>query len=437
MMTSLVLVGGFGLFLLLGVPIAYALAFASLGAIWSMGSIPLMIVPQRLAEGINSFPIMAVPLFLLAGALMNAGGATMRLVTLAMRLVGHINGGLGHVVVVTNMIMAGMSGSAVADAVGTGSILIPAMKKEGYSSEFAAGLTAAASTIGPVIPPSIPFVVYGVLAEVNIGDLFMAGFIPGVLMGIALMIYVRIKARTSNYPRHERASFGQVMRTAGEAAPALLLPLIIVGGIVGGVFTPTEAAGAAAVYALVLGLFVYRELKLRQLPAILWEAAHNAGVVLFILASAGIFSWLMTVTQVAEAAQALVISSTNQAWVVLAIFNVILLIMGCCPGYLRHHDDCYADDAAHNPTFRDRPRAFRRGDDGELDDRCPDAAVRYVAVCHGATGADLIRPYCQGGCPLHHSDLYRPRGNHVCADVLPWSCRTCSKGFSAGRPRTG
>lgn len=329
MMTSLALVGGFGLFLLLGVPIAYALAFASLGAIWSMGSIPLMIVPQRLAEGINSFPIMAVPLFLLAGALMNAGGATMRLVTLAMRLVGHINGGLGHVVVVTNMIMAGMSGSAVADAVGTGSILIPAMKKEGYSSEFAAGLTAAASTIGPVIPPSIPFVVYGVLGEVNIGDLFMAGFIPGVLMGIALMIYVRIKARTSNYPRHERAGFGQVMRTAGEAAPALLLPLIIVGGIVGGVFTPTEAAGAAAVYALVLGLFVYRELKLRQLPAILWEAAHNAGVVLFILASAGIFSWLMTVTQVAEAAQALVISSTNQAWVVLAIFNVILLIMGC------------------------------------------------------------------------------------------------------------
>jgi C4-dicarboxylate transporter DctM subunit len=329
MSTSLVLLAGFVLFLLLGAPIAYALSFASLGAIWAMGSIPLMIVPQRLAESINSFPIMAVPLFLLAGALMNAGGATMRLVHLAMRLVGHINGGLGHVVVVTNMIMAGMSGSAVADAVGTGSVLIPAMKKEGYSSEFAAGLTAAASTIGPVIPPSIPFVVYGVLAEVNIGDLFLAGFVPGVLMGVALMVYVAAKARTGRYARHEPASATQVMRATVEAAPALLLPVIILGGIVGGVFTPTEAAGVAAVYALALGLFVYRELKVAHLPEILWEAAHNTGIVLFILASAGIFSWLMTITQVAEAAQALVISSTNHGWVVLAIFNVILLIMGC------------------------------------------------------------------------------------------------------------
>lgn len=329
MITSLVLVAGFGLLLLVGMPIAYALAFASLAAIWSMDSIPLMIVPQRLAEGINSFPIMAVPLFLLAGALMNAGGATMRLVHLAMRLVGHVNGGLGHVVVVTNMIMAGMSGSAVADAVGTGSILIPAMKKEGYSAEFAAGLTAAASTIGPIIPPSIPFVVYGVLAEVNIGALFIAGFIPGVLMGIALMVYVFMKARHGQYPRHPRASLGQVVRAAGEAAPALLLPIIVLGGIVGGIFTPTEAAGVAAVYALFLGLVVYRELPVRGLPTILWEAAHNTGIVLFILAAAGIFSWLMTITQVAEAAQAFVIASTNQGWVVLAIFNVILVIMGC------------------------------------------------------------------------------------------------------------
>ncbi len=329
MITSLVLVAGFALFLLLGAPIAYALSFASLGAIWSMGDIPLMIIPQRLAESINSFPIMAVPLFLFAGALMNAGGATIRLVRLAMGLVGHIRGGLGHVVVVTNMIMAGMSGSAVADAVGTGSILIPAMKKEGYSSDFAAGLTAAASTIGPVIPPSIPFVVYGVLAEVNIGDLFIGGFLPGVLMGIALMIYVWIKARTGQYTAHERATLRQVLQATADGAPALLLPVIIIGGIIGGIFTPTEAAGVATVYALFLGLFVYRELHWRHLPNIVWEAAHNTGIVLFILASAGIFSWLMTVTQVAEAAQALIIASTNQAWVVLAIFNIILLVMGC------------------------------------------------------------------------------------------------------------
>jgi tripartite ATP-independent transporter DctM subunit len=329
MTTSLVLVVGFIAFLLLGAPIAYALAFASLGAIWTLGSIPLMIVPQRLAEGINSFPIMAVPLFLLAGALMNAGGATIRLVRLAMAMVGHINGGLGHVVIVTNMIMAGMSGSAVADAVGTGSILIPAMKEEGYQPEFAAGLTAAASTIGPIIPPSIPFVVYGVLAEVNVGDLFVAGFIPGVLMGVALMVYVAMKARTAQYPRRPRAGAAGLLRATRDAAPALLLPLIIVWGIVGGVFTPTEAAGAAAVYALLLGLFVYRELSPRRLPEILWEAAHTSGIVLFILAAAGIFSWLMTVTQVVDAAQALITAATNQAWVVLLIFNVILLVMGC------------------------------------------------------------------------------------------------------------
>jgi tripartite ATP-independent transporter DctM subunit len=329
MSTSLILVGGFVLFLLLRTPIGYALAFASLIAIWTMGSLPLMIVPQRLAESVNSFPIMAVPLFLLAGALMNAGGATMRLVRLAMALVGHISGGLGHVVVVTNMIMAGMSGSAVADAVGTGSILIPAMKEEGYTPDFAAGLTAAASTIGPVIPPSIPFVVYGVLAEVNVGDLFVGGFVPGVLMGVALMLYVAMKGRSGHYPRRARAGFVGMLAALRGAAAALFLPFIIVGGIVGGVFTPTEAAGAAAVYALILGLFVYRELKLSQLPDLLWEAAHNTGIVLFILAAAGIFSWLMTVTQVADAAQALVASTTSRAWVVLAIFNVILLIMGC------------------------------------------------------------------------------------------------------------
>ncbi|MHB1005603.1 MAG: TRAP transporter large permease [Chloroflexota bacterium] len=326
---SLILIAAFAIFLLLRTPIGYALAFASLVTVWAMGSMPLTIIPQRLAAGVNSFPLMAVPLFLLAGTLMNAGGATQRLIRLSMVLVGHVAGGLGHVVVVTNMIMAGMSGSAVADAMGTGSILIPAMKKEGYKADFAAALTAAASLIGPVIPPSIPFVIYGVMAEVNIGDLFIAGFVPGVMMGLSLMIYVAIRAKREHFPRHERADLHELLSALKSGSWALLLPVIILGGIVGGIFTPTEAAGVAAVYALFLGLFVYRELTLKQLPGLFWEAAHTTGTVLFILAAASIFAWLMTVTQVADAAQAFVTATAHDAWVVLLLFNVILLILGC------------------------------------------------------------------------------------------------------------
>ena len=318
------------LFILLGLPIAVCMGFTAVIFFVVLGQADvLLMLPARMYSGTTSFTLLAIPFFILAGNLMNTGGMTQRLVHFAQCLVGHIRGGLGHVTVVTNMIMAGMSGSAVADATGTGVVLIPAMEKAGYPRAFSAALVGAASTIGPIIPPSIPFVIFGSITGTSVGRLFLGGFLPGVLMGLFLMITVAILSKRRGYRREQRATRRELLIAALQATPAWGAPIIIIGGILAGVFTPTEAAVAASLYALIVGMLVYGEIRLADLPRILWETAQNTIQVMFIISAAGIFGFLLIRQQVPMTLVEGLMSLTTTSWVVLLIINVILLILGC------------------------------------------------------------------------------------------------------------
>jgi C4-dicarboxylate transporter DctM subunit len=324
-MIPLVLIGLFAV----GVPIAMAMGLAGFSVIVLRGNIPIEVTAQRFVTGVDSFPLLAVPFFILAGALMNTGGVTERLVRLANAMVGRLTGGLGHVVVVTNMIMAGMSGSAVADAAGTGAVLIPSMIRAGYGAAFSAAVTASASTIGPIIPPSIPFVVFGILASVSIGRLFLGGAIPGILMGLYLMVVVYLVSRKRGYARGERTSATRLWGAFKSALPALMLPVIILWGIVGGAVTPTEAAVLAVLYSLFLGVFVYRELTFSSMAQVFCEAALTTGVIMFIVAAASLLAWIMTREQAGPTLVGAVTSVTRDPRLVLLLINIILLILGC------------------------------------------------------------------------------------------------------------
>jgi tripartite ATP-independent transporter DctM subunit len=323
----------FGIMLLLmflGLPIALAMGLTAVAFFFWLGGPDLLsMVPQRMYSGTTSFTLLAIPFFILAGNLMNTGGITHRLVRFAQCLVGHIRGGLGHVTVVTNMIMAGMSGAAVADAVGTGNLLIPAMEKAGYPRVFSAALVGAASTIGPVIPPSIPFVIFGSMTGTSVGRLFLGGVLPGVLMGLFFMLCVAMLAQRRGYPRESRATWAELLRATLHATPAWGAPLIIIGGILAGIFTPTEAAAVASVYAFGIGMFVYREIRLADLPRILWETVRNSVQVLFIISAASVFGWLLIQQRVPTAIVEGLMALTTTPWVVFLIVNAILLILGC------------------------------------------------------------------------------------------------------------
>jgi C4-dicarboxylate transporter DctM subunit len=321
----LVLIGLFAI----GVPISIAMGLAGFSAILLDGTIPIQITAQRFVTGVDSFPLLAVPFFILAGALMSTGGITERLVRLANAIVGHLTGGLGHVVVVTNMIMAGMSGSATADAAATGSVLIPAMIRAGFGRAFSAAVAASASTIGPIIPPSIPFVILGVLTNVSVGRLFLGGAIPGLLMGLYLMAVVYIVSKRRGYAKGVKAPSGTLLRAVKEAIPALLLPLIIMWGILGGAVTPTEASVLAVLYALLVGILVYRELTLSSLAKALADAALTTGVVMFIVAGASLLSWILAREQAGPLLVSWVKSITTDRYLLLLIINIILLILGC------------------------------------------------------------------------------------------------------------
>lgn len=313
----------------LGVPVAWSMAMAASAYMAFGPHIGLHGMVQRMVGGLDSFPLLAVPFFILAGNLMNTGGITDRLVSFARVMVGRITGGLAHTVVVTNMIMAGMSGSAVADAAGTGTILVPAMKKAGYDVPFAAAIVGAAATIGPIIPPSIPFVIYGSMAGVSIGRLFLAGAIPGVLMGVVLMVFAYVIARKRHYPQEQQASCGQMMRAFISALPPLGMPVIVLGGIIGGVMTPTEAAVVAAMYAFFLGFVVYREIKVSQLPALFLESAITAGSIAIIVSAASPIGWVLTLEQAPAKLMSLISAADLNAWQLLLAINVALLVLGC------------------------------------------------------------------------------------------------------------
>jgi tripartite ATP-independent transporter DctM subunit len=315
--------------LLSGVPIAVAIGLAAVCVMLATGGPDLLqMLIQRMWSGATSFPLLAVPFFTLAGNLMNTGGVTRRIFDVANVLVGRIHGGLAHVVVLASMLFAGMTGSAVAEAAGLATVSIKAMEESGFSRRFAAALIAAASTIGPIIPPSIPFVIYGSLAGVSVGRLFLAGFAPGILMGLALMIAVWFMARRLKLRKTAQPRLAESLVTIVGALPALGTPVIIVGGILTGFFTPTEASAVAAVYALVLGLFVDRDLKFSDLPEIFWLTAKQTAQILIIIAVASAFGWVTVQQQIPNQIIAAVLNLTHNPWIILLIANVVLLIMG-------------------------------------------------------------------------------------------------------------
>jgi tripartite ATP-independent transporter DctM subunit len=316
--------------ILIGLPIAVAMGLTAVAIMLSMGGPDLLVMlAQRMYSATTSFPLLAIPFFILAGNLMNTGGMTHRIFDFAHLFVGRVPGGLAHVNVIGSMIFAGMSGSAVADAAGLGTVEIAAMKKAGYSARFSAALTCASSTIGPIIPPSIPFVIYGSLAEVSIGALFLGGIIPGIVMGVGMMAAIALMARRLNLPRIERQPGSrEALAIARDALPAVVTPALILGGILSGLFTPTEAAVVAALYALVLGMFWYRELHFSDLAEILWVTGRQTAQVMFIIAAAGAFGWVLVQQQIPNAVIDTLLGVSSRPWILLLMVNLILLVLG-------------------------------------------------------------------------------------------------------------
>ncbi len=314
---------------LIGIPIAFSMAIASGIYLTFVIDVPLQSLVQRMTGGIDSFPLLAIPFFIFAGNLMNTGGITKRLVDFSKVLVGHITGGMCHVVVVVNMIMAGMSGSGVADAAGSGAMLIPAMKKCGYSKGFAAAIIAAAGTIGPIIPPSIPFVIYGSMANVSIGRLLLAGAVPGCLMGLMLMVFIYFISKKRNYPKEKRATLAELWKAFIYALPPMGMPVIIIGGIIGGIMTPTEAAAAGAMYGLLLGVFVYRELKMIDLWNVVKESVIGTSSVTIIIAAASSMAWILAYEQAPIKVIALFQEAQLGQVGTILIINAAMLAIGC------------------------------------------------------------------------------------------------------------
>lgn len=325
MVTALFLT--FAILLILGAPVGIALGGAS--AVYLVGSdIDLAVVPQFMYAGMDSFVLLCIPGFVLAGNLMNGGGITDQIVLFSNRLVGHIRGGLGLANVTGSMVFAGISGTAVAETASIGAVMIPAMRKSGYDAPFAAAVTAAASTVGPIIPPSVPMIIVGTLTGLSVGKMFMAGAIPGLLLGLGMMLTVWILARVRNYPREPWQGFGALLRASRGAFWALLMTAIILFGIVGGYFTPTEASIVAALYAFVIGLFVYKGFTLRQLPAILLESAIGSGGLILLVGLANVFGWILTSEQIPQAIAASMLALTTNKYLIILMINILLLIVG-------------------------------------------------------------------------------------------------------------
>lgn len=363
------------IFLLLmsgGIPVAIAMAGASLIYLFFAQSSPPFVVIHRMVSGIDSFPLLAVPFFILAGNLMNNAGITNRIYNYALALVGWLKGGLGHVNVVGSVVFAGMSGTAIADAAGLGTIEIKAMKDHGYSTEFAVGVTAASATLGPIIPPSLPFVIYGMIANVSVGALFLAGILPGILMALLMMLTVAYFAHKNGWGADIKFEWSKVIKALTETAVVvgwplaiwwvvktfgtppqmtvfialamlfvadkyfkfqavlpIMTPIILIGGMTTGVFTPTEGAIAACVWALILGFFWYRTLNLKMFVKVCLDTVETTATVLFIVAAASIFGWMLTATGVTTAISAWVLGFTQEPWVFLLLANLLMLFVGC------------------------------------------------------------------------------------------------------------
>ena len=355
-----------------GIPVAIAMAGASLIYLFFVQSSPPFVVIHRMVSGIDSFPLLAVPFFILAGNLMNNAGITNRIYNYALALVGWLKGGLGHVNVVGSVVFAGMSGTAIADAAGLGTVEIKAMRDHGYSKEFAVGVTAASATLGPIIPPSLPFVIYGMMANVSVGALFLAGILPGIIMALLMMVTVAYFAHKNGWGSDIGFVWSKVLKALIEtsvvvawpvvlwvlvknwgwppqptvaaalvvlfaadrlfkfqAVLPIMTPVLLIGGMTTGVFTPTEGAIAACVWAMVLGFFWYRTLRFKMFVKICLDTVETTATVLFIVAAASIFGWMLTATGVTTAISSWVLAFTNEPWVFLLLANLLMLFVGC------------------------------------------------------------------------------------------------------------
>ena len=326
-MLGIVLFGIFFILLFLGLPVAFGLALASVGAMLYNGY-PITVLAQRMFTAVDSFPLMAIPLFMLAGALMCHGGITRRIINFALAFVGTLQGSLGHVVAISGIIMGGISGSGVADAAALGSVMIPEMKARKYEAGFSAALVACSGSIGLIIPPSIAIIIYGVTAQASIGDLFMAAIAPGVLIGLGFLGYSYYFAVKNNYPKEGSVSAAEKWVRFKDAIWALAMPVIIIGGIRGGVFTATEGGAVISVYAFLVGIFVYKEITLRNIPQICIEAAMSTAVIGSIIAATSLFGWLLSSEQIPQAITHWLLSLTESKVMLLLLINILLLIVG-------------------------------------------------------------------------------------------------------------
>ncbi len=327
-MMALFLFLSFVVLLLLGFPVAFSLGVSSLFYLLVKG-VPLSIIPQKMYSGIDSFVLLCIPAFIVAGNLMNTAGITRRIINFSNAIVGHIRGGLALANVAASMIFAGISGTALADTASIGAILIPAMKEEGYDADFSAAVTASSSTVGPIIPPSVPMIIVGTLTGLSVTRLFLAGAIPGVILGFSLMAITYYLSVKRNYPKEERLSLRAVFRTFLDASWALGMVVLILAGILGGIFTPTEASVVAVVYALLVGILVYRELKPGDIPRIVIESVRMTTSVMVLVGLARLFAWIITTERIPQLVAQGILSISTNPFVVILLINAILLFVGC------------------------------------------------------------------------------------------------------------
>jgi C4-dicarboxylate transporter DctM subunit len=316
------------IFFALSVPIAISMGLASAIAIWWDGGAPIIVLIQRLFTSIDSFPLMAIPFFILAGTLMEYGGISKRLIAFANALTGHLPGGLAIVTIVTAMFFAAISGSSAATTAALGSLLIPGMIQRGYHPNFAGATQAVAGELGIIIPPSIPMILYGVTVSVSIGDMFIAGIVPGILIGFSLIAAAYVMAKRRGYEPEPRKSFRELLQSFKEAFWAILMPIIILGGIYGGIFTPTEAAGIAVGYAFIVGVFIYKEIKLKFLAEILSKSAVTTATIMFIISGAGLFGWIITRENIPMVVSEFFTGISDNPIIFLLLVNLLLLFVG-------------------------------------------------------------------------------------------------------------
>lgn len=313
--------------LLIGVPIAFSLGLSSLFYLFT-NNIPLTVISQKFYSGMDSFTLLCIPGFMLAGALMNGGGITRRILNFCNSFLGHFRGSLALVNIVASMVFAGISGTAIADVCSLGSMLIPAMVDDGYDDDFSVAVTAASSVVGPIIPPSVPMVIAGSCVSISVGKMFQAGIIPGILLGMALCIPTYIISVKRNYPRHDRAGWKVRLETTKDAIWAMLMPVILLGGILSGVFTPTEASIVTCVYALVVGVFVYKEIQIADVPRIVWENIRACASIIVLIGLANVFAYILTAERIPQMVANSILSITDNRIVVILLINVVLLFVG-------------------------------------------------------------------------------------------------------------